>query len=344
MTIISYSRAKDRRKYNEEVIQYSRKALEKFPNLRKLLNNFKDFEKYYKIGNPFFWRCADSVRESILISKKYYHDKLIIMESAISRLKVDRHFISRARSNNYEDSYSAFCEIELFDALSKRVGIKNIESSPKINGKRPEFLLKTKFGDVCVEQTSMMPGKTEDKLKKVFESIAKEIHQKLNKNTMLSIHVDSLKLVWNEDTGLDVEKSIKKIIGSIEGLNLYSFFNLHNNQKDNLTWDLYMLSGLGKDKTLEEVQDTLKYYGSIGEYLSENINTEQCQLFIKNSTMDIDNCPIHSFFSLPNRYSVVQIQTRSIFPSEGAYLERNAWINRLKKKISSLKIILIYYS
>ncbi len=332
MSFATYSGEKDRKEYNDRCISDARKALDKYPLISKLVNNFKEFESASEIDNPFFWSCVCSQdTKSIFSNPEYYHNILTNIEEILKVIGIDKEKVKRAASLDEAHSYSLYSEILLFDELSRRVGSKNIDYNPVINGKKPEYKIKSSDKEFCIEQTSVVTGDTENKLKKLFREVAKEIYPSLKPNTRLSIRVNSFNLSWDEETGLNIDASKKIILDSINKLNLYPFFNTYT-PAERLEWDLISLANIGTEN-LENSQDVLKYFEGMGKYLVENADKEPAKSFLKNKISDVKSSPILRFFSLPAKYTLIDLQTELIFPSRLAETERKAWLNALHRKI-----------
>jgi len=332
MSFITYSGEKDRREFNARCIANARKALQHYPLIFRLVKNFDNFESVHEIENPFFWSCVRSQDTNPIFSNpSYYNNILKSIEEVLRIIGMDEEKISRATSLDEAQSYSLFSEILLFNELSKKVGLMNIHHAPNINNKVPDYVLKYSEKEICIEQTSLISGETEKKLKRLFKEVAKQIYPKLRTNTRLSIQVNSFNLDWDEKTGLDIESSQKKFIESLNATNLYPFFNIYRSSED-VEWDLGSLTNVGIGN-LEDHKDVLKYFEGLGKYLADNSDSEPCKSFLKNSVTSIKSSPILGFFSLSGRYTLIDLQTNLIFPSELANVERRAWLNSLTRKV-----------
>jgi len=332
MSFATYSGEKDRKEFNTRCMTNARKGLQKYPLISKLVKNFNNFETVSEIENPFFWSCVKSQDTNSMFSNpEYYRNTLSRIEEILKIVGIDKEKTKRATSLNEANSYSLYLEILLFDELSKKIGLKNIECNPLINGKRPEYKIKFLNKEFCIEQTSLISGDTENKLKKLFRDVAEEIYLNLKPNTRLSIRINSFNLSWDEKTGLNLDASRKIVLDSIKKLDLYPFFNTHT-PIEHLEWDLRSLANVGTEK-LEDSKEVLKYFEGMGKYLVENLDKEPSKSFLKNSVKDIKSSPILRFFSIHGKYTLIDLQTELIFPSQLAETEKKAWLNALYRKI-----------
>lgn len=333
MVIIAYSGEEDKKEYLKKNLELAKMVLKELPNLNKLLDNFKDFENYNEIDNVFFWTCSYPLRESIFGNPLLVMQELREFDNILNSMVMNSELINRARTNRYEQSQSLYSELKLFNYLKKKYGI-NFTIYPKINNKEPEGLLKIDSQEIYLEQTSLMIGETERKLKEVFKRIAKNIYINLNRDTLISMHIDANKIKWKPNGGMDIDEATSHLWESIQKINLIPFFNIKNSDTNTIEWRPHIFNNIGSGKLIDHLA-YLDSYDDLGLFLSENRDKEPSKSFLNNTIEDIKTCPVESFFSLPSKYPLVEIQTNLIFPSEAANSEFKSIKQRINNKIKN---------
>jgi len=333
MVIISYSGEENKKEYLKKNLELAKKVLKELPNLSKLLDNFRDFENYTKINNSFFWACSYPLRDSMIGNPLAIMQELKEFDNLLSLIKINSELVNKARMNRYEQSQSLYSELKIFNYLRKKYGA-NFIMYPKVKNKEPEGLLKINSQEIYLEQTSFMAGETGKKLEEVFERIAKKIYTNLDKDTIVSIHLDANRIKWRPEGGIDVDEATSHLWESICRINLIPFFNIKNSDTNTLEWRPHVFNNLGSGRLIDHIP-YLDSYGDLGLFLSENQDKEPSKSFLNNAIEDIKICPVESFFSLPGKYSLVGIQTNLIFPSEAANSEFKSIRQRINSKIKS---------
>lgn len=333
MVVISYSAEEHKKEYLKRNLELAKKTLTELPNLNKLLNNFKGFESYTKINNSFFWVCSYPLRNPSFGDPSATMQELRDFDNLLGSIKINSELINKARMNNYEQSQSLYSELKFFNYLKKKYG-RGFTLYPKINGKNPEGLLKINSQEIYLEQTSFMGGETSKKLEEVFEKIAEKICSLLDKNTLISMHIDANKIKWEADGRIDIEEASKHLWDSIHHINLTPFFNIRNSDVKNLEWNIHAFNNIGTGRLIDHIT-YLDGYSDMGLFLAENQNKEPSKSFLNNNVTDLQGCPVESFFSVEANYPLVQIQTNLLFPSESAHSEFKSIKQRINAKIKS---------
>ncbi|MBI2657756.1 hypothetical protein HYX08_03625 [Candidatus Woesearchaeota archaeon] len=347
MTIATYTRAENRKSYIDNKVNKGRQAIHNSAILKEAMDNFNSLEKVDEVNNVFLNIASRAMDQPMLGHDNHWANaKIQELEEVLKFMNPGtwpadqkNYLYSRMRSNVVGQSSSVLSEMELLSSL-KQKGL-HLDINPSLaNGKNPEVKIKIENREIFVEQTELSISETEIKLKEVFRQCCRWLHDKAQTNDIIDVQINSSKLVWTVEGPLDVHGSVNKIQQSIEKLGLWPFFQVKVTPGDfKHHFRLADLSNLSDpNKPLEEGVMIVEHYGEIGRYLKENLENETVKDFLhKNTSGDIIESPIYSFYTAPAKHGLVEMKTEESYPNLASMAQERNFIRRIMSKIK-LKI------
>ncbi len=330
MTVVAFAGQDELRRYLQQRLKDTQATLAKFPTLKQIVDNFDWINTSKEPENIIFWKCAwahDSGFNKMpdLQSLKDVHQLDDFLSKGEKSWNVD-NIAEKLRSKTLESSLAGFSELMILGNLADRLGPKNIEPEPQLSsGKFADVKILFKGEPVYLEATALNKRATERKLETIFRQIAETVWSRLSGDFVVHIEIDTSNLIFNTE-GIDVAKSIDKIINFLDDTKLTSLFI------DDFMLDFaWGLMGLDQNKTL---YDQKLRIGPYLRELYERIEEDPFLDFAKNTKpSQFAECPVASFWCSLAGNRVVQVGDREVSPSTIAGIERTAFLSHMSRKL-----------
>ena len=218
----------DYQEFLHSQIKFAKCTIGKFELVNKIFKNFSIYENtsYHECNNIIFKACLRRYYSSELDLRK-----IDLLEKAVRYRcnlgfprKYSEKFKRSITSCTYSESRSAFQEITIMYKIGIAMGMDNItlESSLPSSGKSTDICVFLDKGrKIYLEITSIATSKTDEKLQMIFYTAAKQLYSKIPTNYYrVSMLVDTMKLVYDDEEHVDDNRSIAMIRRSIDGISL----------------------------------------------------------------------------------------------------------------------------
>lgn len=331
MTIVPFAGEEAYSEYLRGRVKEAKAALNKLPILRILVNDFKSIEGVKIIDNVVFWKCAWAGGNP---PDRLSIDELDGLEETLRKLDIPNwspkkkgRIAAKLQSNTLSGSMAGYTEMTIAGHLANKFGSNVVEYEPPLaSGGLSDIRLNHGGQQVYIEATALNTGETERKFGEIFSKVAEYVWPQMSKEVIVRIEIDTGVLPNNEE-GIDVDSSVKMLTDFLKATNIVSLFDgklsIHG---------LKYLAQLGPDKTLYDWKTILDRY-SVELY--ENSELEPAHSFLKSVLgKQFANCPIASFWSIPSKKDrIVEVADQEISPSSVSSMERQAFLNRVDKKL-----------
>lgn len=247
----------------------------------------------------------------------------------------DRRELSEALSSG--DSrivMSRVFELLSYNYFSTTLGLPT-EPEPSLStGGQCDLLIKDTY-KIYVELTRLGNASTERAVQDVFEEASEELFSEISADTMLSLEVDTSQLVWDNTKTEALQRSASKneILDHFERAHLNTFL------EDHRSVSLQDIQNVEGNHTIQELVDedllpAVNQYTKMGSKLNTHHGESKYSEVFQANVADFEGPIIHAT-SGPANGKLVEIQDKSVYPSNVASEQKRIFKTRLKDNFKS---------
>jgi hypothetical protein len=322
MVIANYVAPSDEKKYAKRKLKDARTVIRRFPILKSIANNFRPLAHLLVRNNKnslFMIASSSTPKDPVLIDLE---KALRLFRFETWKRQPRNDFAGRLQSPREDNSWSPFCEMNVALRLQQRYGKDNVDLYPSLPGS--DIVAKIHDREICFEVTAVFPGKTEETLKKICRGIAKGLHSRI-KDTQryFRLEIQTGNLPKNRQGQFRIRQSIDKVLRSFDELGLVTLVPIFGN------FHLQQASDYIVHSILPE-----KLFLSYTKGLDRGFRSKRFKSFIKLLDQDaLKTSPIRYFVTGKANYLIAEVGCESIYPTQPAKDEQEAFLDRLQRRI-----------
>jgi len=335
MIIIGYASSKKGEEYRLDFLKNGQEVIKQFPLLYSILKDFPDFDIKKYDGNYFLLLASKSKggtpsrSHNISMYNKIKEYEVLLNEIGFLNLKSKkrRDIAKKMNSFNTQQNHSISKELEFFKQLKTHKEIRGVVYDD-FEHSNHDFRILVGNTYFNLEFTSISTSKPSKILEDSFFSVAETLIKDIPDRKYLKIEVDPYFLL--NDAGKMEEpyicsliiKKTKEILPII-----YAKEDGHCRVE----------SRMGEpNKSFYEFREYYEHYGDWGDRLKTLLQTEEGKKFLRGTSFDsLGKFPISSFCYSPSNFKLVEIHSKSQWPSLSEEGRKRALLKQLKRSITS---------